>query len=259
MNNVNEISDSMLEQAIRMETILTDAATGRSREEEMYIHLRRKFLADKELKKLLPPFVLTHRNLGTFWPFIRDEVSTYGARRIFIGEAFTPLIDHLESGKTSPGDQFASELLQSFDADGVHTVWVKALDRRFADPAGAITVARTLLETVIKRILDDRGKEYKEDEDLPKIYAKAAETLNLAPSQHSEKPIKMILGGATNLVNGLGTLRNRLSDSHGRDGKIPAKPSARHAFLAVNVAGAVATFLVETHLERRNGSDEGDG
>ena len=51
MNNVNEISDSMLEQAIRMETILTDAATGRSREEEMYIHLRRKFLADKELEK----------------------------------------------------------------------------------------------------------------------------------------------------------------------------------------------------------------
>jgi hypothetical protein len=39
------------------------------------------------------------------------------------------------------------------------------------------------------------------------------------------------------LVNGLGTLRNRLSDSHGRGGK-RVKPSPRHASLAVNTAGA---------------------
>jgi hypothetical protein len=51
------------------------------------------------------------------------------------------------------------------------------------------------------------------------------------------------------LVNGIGTLRNRLSDSHGRGGK-PVKPSPRHASLAVNTAGAIATFLVETHLAK---------
>ncbi|WP_267901767.1 abortive infection family protein [Sinorhizobium meliloti] len=48
----------------------------------------------------------------------------------------------------------------------------------------------------------------------------------------------------------LGTLRNRLSDSHGRGG-MPVRPSPRHASLAVNTAGAAATFLVETHLERK--------
>jgi len=30
-------------------------------------------------------------------------------------------------------------------------------------------------------------------------------------------------------------------------GKLPVRPSARHAGLAVNIAGAVTTFLVETH------------
>lgn len=79
----------------------------------------------------------------------------------------------------------------------------------------------------------------------------AAKALNLAPDQHSEEPIKTILGGAMNLVNGIGTLRNRMSDSHGRGGKLPVKPSPRHASLAVNTAGAVATFLVETYLEKR--------
>ena len=47
------------------------------------------------------------------------------------------------------------------------------------------------------------------------------------------------------------TLRNRLSDSHGRGGKLPVKPSARHASLAVNTVGAIAAFLVETYLERQ--------
>jgi len=73
-----------------------------------------------------------------------------------------------------------------------------------------------------------------------------ASALNLAPNQHSEEAIKAILGGAIPLVNGIGTLRNKLSDSHGRGGR-PVKPAARHASLAVNIAGALATFLVETH------------
>jgi hypothetical protein len=84
---------------------------------------------------------------------------------------------------------------------------------------------------------------------LPKLYGAAAKTLNLAPNQHSEEAIRSILGGAMTLVNGIGTLRNKLSDSHGRGG-LPVKPSPRHASLAVNTAGAIATFLVETFNER---------
>ena len=54
-----------------------------------------------------------------------------------------------------------------------------------------------------------------------------------------------------NLVNGIGTLRNRLSDSHGRGGALPVRPSPRHAKLAVNTAGAIALFLVEMHCGRK--------
>jgi hypothetical protein len=46
-------------------------------------------------------------------------------------------------------------VLQKFDADGVHSVWEKALARRHTDPDGALMTARTLLETVCKRILDE--------------------------------------------------------------------------------------------------------
>jgi hypothetical protein len=156
----------------------------------------------------------------------------------------------LEGKHQNPGDVIFDDKLKSFDAEGVHRIWTKALDRRKSDPEGAITVARTLLETVCKKILDDLGCEYTNAEDLPKLYNMTAKLLNLAPDQHSQEPIKAILGGAMTLVNGLGTLRNRLSDSHGRGGK-PVNPSARHAQLAVNMAGALATFLVETHVARK--------
>ena len=77
----------------------------------------------------------------------------------------------------------------------------------------------------------------------------AAKVLNIAPSQHSEPIFKQILGGCTAVVEGLGALRNRLSDAHGQ-GKRPVRPAARHAELAVNLAGAMATFLVTTHAAK---------
>ena len=233
-----------------MESILIECATGGSEDTKLYEYLRREFMQQDSLRNLLPDFVRTHRTLGAFWPYIRDAAGTYADRRRIITNAFTPLVDHLEGRDLAPMDSLASDALQSFDSEGVHAVWEKALTRRKADPEGAITIARTLLETVIKRILDERGGEYSESEDLPKLYRLVGEQLNLSPSQHSVEPIKMILGGATTVVNGLGTLRNRLSDSHGRGGRVPVRPSERHAKLAVNMAGTLATFLIETHQER---------
>lgn len=65
-----------------------------------------------------------------------------------------------------------------------------------------------------------KGGGYSEKDDLPKLYSLTAKALNLAPDRHTAEPIKAILGGAMTMVNGLGTLRNRLSDAHGRGGKI---------------------------------------
>jgi hypothetical protein len=59
------------------------------------------------------------------------------------------------------------------------------------------------------------------------------------------RPDKRILGGATSVFEGLGSLRNKIGDAQGQ-GRRPIRPSARHAQLAVNLAGAVATFLIDT-------------
>lgn len=93
-----------------------------------------------------------------------------------------------------PADQLISSALEAFDEEWVHAAWTKASDRRKADPEGAITSARTLLETVCKHVIDEADGSYGDKDDLPKLYLLAAEKLNLAPSQHSEQVFKAILG-----------------------------------------------------------------
>ena len=250
-SDIDAVAKPVLQRVKLMENILIDAATGGSPDGATYDQFCTEFMRDPQIRSRLPSFVRTCRTLSMFWPFIKKRASTYAERREIIGEAFTPLLDYLEGLDLVPSDLTTSDTLRVFDAEHVHETWSKALSRRTTDPEGAITLARTLLEAVTKHILDEHSLEYRDDDDLPKLYGKAAAALNLAPNQHSEEPIRRILGGVMSLVNGLGTLRNRLSDSHGRGKKLPVRPSQRHASLAVNAAGAVATFLVETHHERQ--------
>ena len=252
MTSISDLPDSPAERAAFLENIMIGRATGdQTSNDAAYRELRREFMSHPSTKGLLPAFVRTCRSLDTFWPWIKGEAGTYAERRQIIGEAFTPLIDHLEGANRAPIDGIASASFSRFDAEMVHAHWMKALDRRIEDPEGAITIARTLLESVCKRILDEQGATYTGKEDLPKLYRLAASSLSLSPDQHSEDAFKAILGGCQTVVNGLGTLRNRLSDAHGRGGK-PVRPAARHAALAVNLAGAMATFLIETWIHRQS-------
>lgn len=108
-----------------------------------------------------------------------------------------------------------------------------------------------MLETVCKHVIDEAGDQYGENDDLPKLYASAAGCLQLAPSQHSETVFKSILGNCQSIVGNLAGLRNKLGDSHGQ-GKRHVKPQARHAELAVNLAGSMAMFLISTWNARKN-------
>jgi hypothetical protein len=104
--------------------------------------------------------------------------------------------------------------------------------------------------------LNEAGIAYDEAEDLPGLYGKVARQLNLAPSQHTEEAFRRILGACHTVVETIGTLRNRIGDAHGRGGK-PVRPAPRHATLAVNLAGAMATFIVETWQARKAGTSDG--
>jgi hypothetical protein len=127
----------------------------------------------------------------------------------------------------------------------VNHAWRKALNRRFDDPDGAVTAARTLLETVCKHILEAQSIGYSDQSTLPNLYDATAKSLNLAPTSATEPILRQVLSGCDSVVNGIAALRNKTSDAHGK-GMGGSTAEVRHAELAVNVSGAVASFLIET-------------
>lgn len=160
-----------------------------------------------------------------------------------------PIYAVKQVAKGMPADAGISESLSAFNPDNVHARWSAALERRSTDPEGAITLARTLLEDVCKWLLNETGGTWEETDDLPALYKRLAKTLNLAPDGHTEQTFKQILGSCQSIVEGLGALRNKLGDAHSV-GPRRVRPSVRHAELAVNLAGTMATFLVETWKAR---------
>lgn len=237
--------NELLEQAETLQNLLVSQATGGQENEAEYMRLRQLMLDQSSIAAVVPNFVRTCRNLAQFWQFIKYESSTYAARRQYIWTEFKPMLTVLERANSTPSDKVISGVIEKFDSSHVQATWSKALDRRYSDPEGAITIARTLLESICKHILDEAGVQYGDGPDLNKLYRLTAEQLQISPSQHTEQVFKQILGGCTAVIEGLGSLRNRLSDSHGQ-GKVGVKPAARHAELAVNLAGALATYLLST-------------
>ncbi len=220
-------------------------ATGGGFENREYQRLRSELLAVPRLRPRLPAFLNSCRDTGSFWSFIKPKFAHYEERRKYLRAEFEPILGFLEVETHDPGTDGVTEAISKLDSEAVASAWQKALDRRSSDPEGAITAARTLLESVCKHILDADGISYDERDDLPKLYGLTAEQLRLSPSQHTEQIFKQVLGGCKSVVEGLGALRNKLSDAHGK-GKNAVKPSARHAELAVNLAGSMATFMVST-------------
>jgi hypothetical protein len=243
------MNDDLILKVESLKNMLVSHATGGHGDGGEYKLLRAELMTHQRVSNQLPRFVHTCRDLSEFWSFIKPKFAHWQERREFLRQEFDAVLSMLESEARSPSDPGVSAVVQRINSSYVLETWQKALERRTSDPEGAITAARTLLEAVCKQILDENGAAYKDTEDLPKLYGLAAVQLNLSPSQHTEQVFRQILGSCQSVVEGLGALRNRLSDAHGK-GKAAVRPAPRHAELAVNLAGSMATFLIQT-LEAR--------
>jgi hypothetical protein len=234
--------------------LMLSRATGGEVKPADYKRCRSLLMNEPAASTHLPRFVRTCHDPDAFWAFIKSKHSgggSYDARRNYLREEFGPLLAHLERADMSPHDADVEAQVGMLNSASVRTAWTKAISRRATDPEGAITAARSLLESVCKTILDDLSEPYNDrKDDLPKLYHRVSKALKLAPSDHTEEQFKAILGGCTTVVNSLGAVRNRASDAHGQ-GRKSYRPASRYAALAVNLAGSMALFLMETHEARQ--------
>jgi len=242
-----EFIETDFDKAEYLQSMLLARSTGGDANESHYIQLRHELMSNPNYADLLPRWVKTNRNLDQYWQFIKNKFPSYAERRSFLYEELNPILEYLESKQTLPAAKTIDEVLSKFDSDGIHFAWQKALERKAQDPAGAITISRSILESVCKHILHGLNVEFNETNiELSELYKLTAKELNLSPDQHSEKIFKQILGGCSGIVNGLGSLRNKHGDAHG-PGPATIKPKPRHAELSVNLAGTMAIFLIQTY------------
>lgn len=244
------MNDDLITKAESLKVMLVSHATGGSSNTIEYKGLRQELMNIPRLAKLLPRFVHTCRDPAEFWSFIKPKFGTHTERREYLRNEFDPLLSMLESESRTPSDAVITATVKALSSAYIQEVWQKALKRRSTDIEGALTAARTFLESVCKHILDATGSSYDDSADLPKLYSLTAKQLNLSPSQHTGQLFKQILGSCQTVVEGIGALRNRHSDAHGK-GSSGVKPAARHAELAVNLSGTMATFLLQTWEARK--------
>ena len=121
------------------------------------------------------------------------------------------------------------------------------------DPPLAVGTAKELVETICKTILEERGVST-HNEDMGKNIHAVSKELSLLRDDIPSKAkgadvIRRVLSSLNQISQGLAELRNLYGTGHGRSGRTTGI-QPRHAKLAVGAATTLATFLMETHLER---------
>ncbi len=122
--------------------------------------------------------------------------------------------------------------------------WITASNKIISNPAEAITSARTMLETLCRTILNERGMSNKYTGELSELLkdTEQAVGLNIADYQNEHQFIK----GIASIVNALSTLSNSDGNRHGQIAGVEIT-DPKYAELAVNLCGSLGIFILDFH------------
>lgn len=144
-----------------------------------------------------------------------------------------------------------TELVETKELDRISFDYIheqiKKCNSKIADKdfEGAVTNARTLIESICLYILEAKSKlkcDY--DGNLIKLYKSVASLLKMSPGDYEDDNLRQILSGVFSIINGVSGLRNAFSDSHGSaPSKTIYKIDERHAILTVNLAKTITEYL----------------
>ncbi len=158
---------------------------------------------------------------------------------------------------TTPNPSFtmdgAREVLQmSGGAIHIERQIIALEDAVIGNPGLAFDLSKTLLETVCKTILEDRGEPVEKHWNMPQLFKETCECLPLVPVSHSDQPavtrsLVKTLKGLQTVVQGLCELRNMEGfASHGKDGYTLSLDPLQ-AEMAARAADALVHYLYKAH------------
>ena len=120
------------------------------------------------------------------------------------------------------------------------------------EPGEAIALAKEIVESCCKLILDDRSVSYPEKADIPELLKLLRKEIQIMPQGINENAkaaneIREILTSLGKIAHALGPIRNAYGKGHGR-GRDFKGLEPRHARLAVGAASTFVDFVLDRHL-----------
>jgi hypothetical protein len=140
---------------------------------------------------------------------------------------------------------------------------VRGIERAVVEnPSFAFDLAKTIVESACKTILDERKTAYALDDKLPRLFKAVTSSLPLLPpgasgETEARKSLAQTLGGLHTVLQGICELRNAHGfASHGSGGQRPAMESVQ-ALLAAQAADTIVGFLYRVHRPQSSRSGSG--
>lgn len=124
------------------------------------------------------------------------------------------------------------------------------------EPGEAIALAKEIVESCCKLILDDRKVVYPPNSDIPELLKLLRKEIRIMPEGIEEnakgaEQIRDILTSLGKIAHSLAPLRNAYGKGHGR-GRDFQGLQPRHARLAIGAASTFVDFVLDRHLTKRS-------
>jgi len=181
-------------------------------------------------------------------------VSRYDEKYARIYQKCKAIMDRLE-GSSSVIAKTADNLKEKFSSEYMSKQIELMVSIQSTNPTNAIGMAKELIESCCKTILEDLGIAWSKTDDVPQLTSKTMDVLNLLPANVQETDqgadaIKAVLGNLRAIPSKLAEIRNPFGSGHGKSASFQGLEE-RHAKLAVGSSITFVDFIWSTYENQK--------
>ena len=179
-----------------------------------------------------------------------SERSRYDSQNAGIYEKCKSVVNR-EIGVSVATAKTMEELKVKFSSDYLSRQMDLMFEMQVTNPTVAIGMAKELIESCCKTVLDELGIVYTKNDEVPQLADKTLTALNLLPSNvlptdRGADAIKAVLGNLRAIPTKLAEIRNPFGSGHGKSASFQGL-EVRHAKLAVGSSITFVDFIWNTY------------
>lgn len=183
-----------------------------------------------------------------------SSISRYDERYARIYQKCKAIMDRMEGG-SSVIAKTADNLKEKFSSEYMSRQIELMVSMQSTNPTNAIGMAKELIESCCKTILEDLGIVWSKTDDVPQLTSKTMDALNLLPASvqttdQGADAIKAVLGNLRAIPSKLAEIRNPFGSGHGKSASFQGLEE-RHAKLAVGSSITFVDFIWSTYENQK--------